>query len=305
MRKCRKCDRPAIIYLPAHKLGLCRPCYIPWFQERVRSTIDKFKMFGRRERILVAVSGGKDSLALWHALTVLGYQADGFYIDLGIGHEGYSTKSRAACEKMAALLDRPLRVVVVAEEAGATIPEIRQLTRRVVCSACGLTKRYLMNKFAALGEYDVLATGHNLDDEVAALFGNVLYWQSDYLARQGPVLAERDGLKRKVKPLVLITEKETTVYALANNLPYMPEECPFAAGASTIFYKEILNRIEHESPGTKQAFYSGYLKFKDLFQRAEVELKPCSLCGQPTTGEICAFCRMTAAVAAQRNRERP
>src|SRR5436305_421490 len=91
-----------------------------------------------------------------------------------------------------------------------TVPVIAEQTRRAPCSGCGLAKRYLFNREAAERGYAVVATGHNLDDEAATLLGNVLHWQSGYLARQSPVLeAEDSGLVRKVKPLYRLSEHDT------------------------------------------------------------------------------------------------
>ena len=70
------------------------------------------------------------------------------------------------------------------------------------CAACGTLKRHYFDRAARDGGFDVLATGHNLDDEAAVLLGNVLHWQTEYLGRQVPVLEERPGFPRKVKPLV-------------------------------------------------------------------------------------------------------
>jgi hypothetical protein len=58
-------------------------------------------MFTRDDRILMAVSGGKDSLGLWDILTRLGYKADGLYIGLGIdGGFGYSDQSHASARNL-------------------------------------------------------------------------------------------------------------------------------------------------------------------------------------------------------------
>lgn len=296
--KCRKCHQKAIINMPEHRLALCQACYSPWFLEHTERAIKKFKMFTHQDRILVAVSGGKDSLALWHALVELGYTADGFYIDLGIdGNIGYSDTSKQTCVKFAERLNRPLHMVTVAEEVGASVPEIKDLTRRVACSGCGLVKRYFMNRTSLEEGYDAIATGHNLDDEVAVLFGNTLRWDQEYLARQYPVLDERDGLKKKVKPFIYFTEKQTTVYSLVNKIAYVRDECPFAAGATSLYYKDIINRLEHERPGSKRQFLDGFFKIRDRLLKTEpAELKPCQQCGQPTTGDICAYCRLVEQV---------
>ncbi len=301
--KCRKCLKKAIIYMPEHRLALCSACYSPWFLDYTERTIRKFKMFSRRDRVLVAVSGGKDSLSLWHALNALGYEADGFYIDLGIvGSNNYSEQSKQRCFELAERIGRRLHVVSVAEEVGAPIPEIKDLTAREACSACGLIKRYFMNRYALEAEYNVIATGHNLDDEVAVLFSNVLNWNRGYLARQYPVLDEREGLKKKVKPFVYFTEKQTTVYALVNRIAYVRDECPYALGATTLSYKDLLAQLEHQAPGTKRRFLDGFYQIRALFAEAEATaLVPCSRCGQPTTTEVCAYCRLVEHVERRRS----
>src|SRR5207253_829150 len=137
----------------------------------------------RDDRVLVAISGGKDSLALWHALLRLGYQADGMYIRLGIGE--YSERSQAKSEAFAAKHGLRLHQVDLAADHGFTIPQMRNQREGKPCAACGTVKRYHFNKVAVDLGYSVVATGHNLDDEAATLFGNVLHWQTDFHDRRG------------------------------------------------------------------------------------------------------------------------
>jgi uncharacterized protein (TIGR00269 family) len=301
--KCRKCTRPAVFNMRQHKLALCEIHYPEWFVAQTERAIDRYHMFSPDERVLVAVSGGKDSLALWNVLLDLGYQADGLTIDLGIdGANDYSAASRAKVEQFVA--QRPearLIVVDIKAEYGETLPEVARRVRRgrgKPCSVCGLIKRHVMNRVTRDGGYDVLATGHNLDDEVAVLFGNVLHWQTGYLARQAPVLpASDDGLARKVKPFCRLYERETTAYTLISGIDYIYDECPHAVGATSLRYKDILNRMEEESPGTKLQFYLGFLRARkaSFFNERpeEVELQPCTNCGQPTSAPgLCAFCRL-------------
>jgi tRNA(Ile)-lysidine synthase TilS/MesJ len=173
-----------------HKLALCEVHYPEWFVAQTQRFIEKYRMFGPDERVLVAVSGGKDSLALWDVLLQLGYQADGLYINLGI--DDYSAASCAKIEQFVAQRpDTQFTIVDIKAEYGETLPQVAGRVRRgrgKPCSVCGLVKRHVMNRITRDGGYDALATGHNLDDEVAVLFGNVLHWQTGYIARQSPVL---------------------------------------------------------------------------------------------------------------------
>jgi uncharacterized protein (TIGR00269 family) len=169
-------------------------------------------------------------------------------------------------------------------------------------SACGLSKRHLFNQAALERGYDVVATGHNLDDEAAVLFGNVLRWDLAYLGRQYPVLPASHGFARKVKPLVRLGEREMAAYCVVRGIDYIVEECPMAAGNRHLGYKDALNAIEVTSPGSKAAFYFGFLdRMAGLVQpHAEAEragLHPCPGCGAPTVSELCAFCKLVQRAA--------
>jgi uncharacterized protein (TIGR00269 family) len=302
--KCKKCGGLAVINMRQHRLRLCADHFVEWFVSMTQRTIEKYKMFTPTDKVLVAVSGGKDSLALWDVLLGLGYQAEGMYIGLGIDEEiGYSDKSLEMCHRFVTQHhpDAVLHVVDVEAKYGQTITTLartKQRGRGRPCAVCGLVKRHIMNRIARDGGATAIATGHNLDDEVAILMQNTLHWQTGYLARQAPVLAERDGLARKVKPFVRIYEREAAAYALVRGIEYIYDECPFAKGSTINFYKELLNQLELNSPGAKQQFYLQFLQARDrgsvsFAERNRVELHPCVRCGQPTTaGNLCAFCRL-------------
>jgi len=285
-----------------HRLALCKEHYLEWMPEQTERFIKKYSMFTRDEKILVAVSGGKDSLALWDILARLGYHADGLYIGLGIdGGFGYSSESHRLAQRFADEHDLRLHVLDVEKEYGQPIPVLADITRRGrgrPCSVCGLTKRHVMNRIARDFGYAVLATGHNLDDEAAVLFSNTLNWQAEFLLRQGPVLPESPGFARKVKPLCRFYEREMTAYALLRGIEYIYEECPYAVGSKTTYYKELLNQLETERPGSKLTFYTRFLEARKsgLFAEqkdVQATLTPCPNCGQPTSAPgLCSFCRL-------------
>jgi uncharacterized protein (TIGR00269 family) len=301
--KCKTCGEKAVVNMRQHKLALCKEHYLEWMPEQTARFIKKYWMFGLDEKVLVAVSGGKDSLSLWDILQRLGYDVAGMYIGLGIDEGiGYSDESRRLTEKFASERGLKLHIVDIEKEYGHSIPVLARISQRGQgrpCSVCGLAKRHEMNRIAHDLGYDVLATGHNLDDEAAVLFGNTLTWSKDYLLRQSPVLPEHDGLARKVKPLCRFYEKEMTAYAMLRGIEYIYDECPFSVGSTSIYYKELLNQLENERPGAKLTFYLNYLdaREKGLFAEdvtpTEQPLFNCPNCGQPTKYEgECSFCRM-------------
>ena len=297
--RCAKCRAPANVEVRRNRSAFCAGCYPAWFRGQVDRAVTHDRMFKPGDRVLIAVSGGKDSLALWHALTELGYRADGMYIRLGIAD--YSRRSQAKCEAFAARHGLTLHQVDLESERGFGVPDLIEARSGKPCAACGTVKRYHFNRLAADLGYDVVATGHNLDDEAATLFGNVVHWQVDYLGRQGPVLeSTHPRLVRKVKPLYRLAERDTAAYSIIERIDYILEECPMARGAKSLVYKDLLNTLEDQQPGAKHRFLLGYLKQGRKAVAAGnglgegVTLGECGECGQPTTGGVCAYCRMAA-----------
>jgi uncharacterized protein (TIGR00269 family) len=293
--KCRRCKAPALIDIRRHNAAFCADCFVRHCQEQVRRAIDGFDMIQPGERVLIAVSGGKDSLGAWELLVDLGYETDGLYLGLGIGE--YSDSSGRYARDFAAARGLKLLEVDIPGEYGFDIQTAAATVRRPPCGACGLSKRHLFNQAALEGGYDVVATGHNLDDEAAVLFGNVLRWDAEYLGRQYPVLPAGPGFVRKVKPLVRLSEREMAAYCVLRGIDYIVEECPMAEGNRHLAYKEALNTLEQKSPGAKANFLFSFLergheRFAADAETERGELTPCTVCGSPTTGEVCAFCRM-------------
>jgi uncharacterized protein (TIGR00269 family) len=298
--KCNRCRGPAVIEVRRHNAAYCKYCFIHVFHEQVKRAIRQQDMFSTGDRILVAISGGKDSLALWDVLLDLGYDATGLYLGLGIG--GYSDRSGDVTRAFAADRGAELIVVDLERDYGFDIPTAGRKGARSTCAVCGLSKRYVFNRAALEGGFDVIATGHNLDDEAATLLGNTLRWQTEYIARQTPALPGKAGMVKKVKPLFRLSELETAAYAFLRGIDYVVEECPLVAGNTQLRYKDAMNAIESRSPGTKAQFFLGYLeRGRPLFTVADdAVLSACERCGQPTTGRFCAFCRARAQILSER-----
>ena len=263
--RCRRCAGPAVIEVRRNNSAFCKGCFVVVVREQVRKAIRRFDMLDPRDRVLIAVSGGKDSLALWDILLELGYDASGLYLGLGIGD--YSDRSREIARGFASERGADLIEVDLADDYGFDIPTAGAKGPRSTCAVCGLSKRYVFNRAARDGGFDVVATGHNLDDEAANLLGNTLRWNVEYIARQSPSLPAKPGMVKKVKPLHRLSELETAAYAFLRGIDYVVEECPLVAGNT---------------------------------QADTADLLPCERCDQPTTGRFCAFCRARAQILGER-----
>lgn len=298
--KCRRCKAVAAIALPSHHTGFCPECFLKYFSDQVARGIHKHRLFSVDDKVLVALSGGKDSLGLMQVLAELEYDVAGLHIDLGIGES--SEAARGFVEDFCARRGFTLHILRTAEH-GLAIPDVKAVVKRPICSVCGKIKRHYFNRFAYENGYTALATGHNLDDECARLFANTIRWDARYLGSQGPVLPGEGKFVRKVKPLYRLTEFETAAYCFLKKVEHGKAPCPYSGGASFTGHKRLMNDLEHRSPGAKIRFYEGFLRdgrpaFEAACREGADALMDCEKCGFPSAAEVCGVCRtreMTAA----------
>ncbi len=297
--KCTRCRQKAVVALPSHTAGFCAPCYLVYFERQVQRAIKERRLFKPEDKIIIALSGGKDSLALASQLKSLGYDISGLHIDLAIPES--SPTAREHVEKFCDSRAIPLFVLEMKKQ-GLAIPKVKSRIKRPVCSICGKIKRYYLNKLAMDKGFTALATGHNLDDETARLFSNLFSWNEAYLGDQGPYLPEENGFVRKVKPLYRLSEFETASFCFIAKINYCLAPCPYSRGASFSFYKTLLDELEHRQPGRKLSFYEGFLNkgqkaFAMLNEERGITPSPCRECGYPTSEDICGVCRVKSMLA--------
>ena len=284
--RCRKCKSKAIINV---RIPLCEKHFEEYFLNTVQSAIKKYKMFKHSDKILIAISGGKDSIALAHALHKLRYDFSGLFIDLEI--KNFSSENKKAATKLFEELGKELHIIKVSEYG----IKVKPIARKPACYVCGIVKRYLQNKFAVENRFDVLATGHNLTDEAAFYLMNLYSGQIQYIIKYSPVLPKDKMFVKKVKPLYKLTEKEIRCYTIINNLEVSKAKCPYAEESTQIRWKNLLYSIESEIPRFSINFVSSVKKLKKFVPKEEVKkcLRFCKICGYPTgLSDVCAFCKL-------------
>lgn len=293
--RCINCKQKAVIRVKRHHSSFCKTHFNAFVVKQVQKNIKKFRMIAPTDKVMTCISGGKDSMVLWKILHDLGYETIGLYVDLGI--DQYSVNSREKVVQFASQYGLNVEIVEL-EKDNISIPQLADTRKRPECSVCGIIKRYFFNKVAYDIKSDVIATGHNLDDESSRLLGNFMHWHTEHFAKQSPTIPSDDRmLKRKVKPLISLTEQEIAAYAFLNKIEYLHEECPMSVGATSMVFKEALNNMENKMPGTKQFFYFQFQKEKEKFVEESSndldELIPCAVCGFESFQETCGFCRLT------------
>lgn len=293
--KCSICGAEAIAYVPYQKRYYCSRHYAEFVEEKVARTIEKYKLIRRGDRVVAAVSGGKDSATLLSTLAVLrdrvGFELVAFHINLGIGD--YSQASQRAVEELASRLGVDLIVFDISRELGFTIPEASRRLRRPACSICGAVKRYLYNAVGVeLGAK--VATGHNADDIIGFALKDFAMGDYEGLSKLTPMVEGVDGLAApRIRPLYNVYEKESFLYVLSKGLPYIHRDCPFARLTSLeVQFKEFFNRLEESRPSIKLGFLH-HLAREKPWGLGEKSYTACPECGLLSSGGTCTFCKLT------------
>ena len=296
---CKICKKEkALIEIPSQKIKACKNCYNNFFENRIKKTIEKYKMIKQQDKVGIFLSGGKDSSTLLFVLKKLypDINLKAIFINLGIRY--YSDKIEDLVRSFCKNLEVPLFIYNLPEREGYRIDDfVFTYFKNKVCSVCGAIKRYLFSKIAKELELNVISTGHHLDDTISNMLA--LFFQGDFLgiAKLQPSLPPLSPNQvKKVKPLYTTPEKEISYYALLNEIPFENFKCPHADITPPKKIKKLLAELEEENRQIKYQLLSVFTKkliplIKSNYKEEVLSL--CIKCGEITSSKdkICSRCK--------------
>ncbi len=298
--KCTRCKARAEIRMLSHNANFCPDCFRIYFRTAVLRAMKWFDLPASTP-LMVAVSGGKDSLAVWDVLHEAGYATKGLHVSLGI--DEFSAASSESVRRFAESRGLSWVEYPMEEMFGYTIPAIRSKTRRAICSVCGLLKRQLLNRLCIREGYSALVVGHNLDDEAGRLLGNILRHRRQYIEKQSPFLPSPDPrLPAKLKPLYRLESHEIRTYCRLRDIHPLAAKCPMSRGATSHVVKEALDFLEAKMPGTKRDFLFTFLADRKTPAGAQY-FGTCARCGQPAYADQCSLCNLAELLETGRKKE--
>jgi len=281
-------------------------------ERRVKETIKKYKLCNKKEKILVALSGGKDSSVVAYLLKKFGYSIEGFYIDLGIDE----TKERylESIKRLSKELNIKLYIYDLKKELGNSIGLIIkevQCTKEGKnlknCSICGVVKKWVMNKEARRLKFDKIATGHNLDDEVQTFLMNILKGSPQLSGNSGAITKNKKDKKfvTRIKPLFYCDEEEIREYCKKIKLPVIYEKCPYLTDSYRLELRKFVNTLKtSEKENIIKNFEFIYPQIERLKkQQSKNEINYCKKCGEPSRNEICRVCKITESASLKDTKE--
>ena len=283
---------------------LCGRCFCKSIENKVRGSISKYEMFEPKDKIMVAVSGGKDSVTLLQILTKIEQafpDATLSAVTVDEGIKGYRNEALKVAEEICQKLGVRHIITSFKEMYGCTLDEIVNLIQNeeekqlTPCSYCGVLRRRALNTSAREARIDKLATAHSLDDETQTILLNIIHGDALRIARAKPVLTvAHPKLVQRVKPFCEVPERESAFYAYQRKIEFQSIPCPYAQTALRNDIRTMLNRMEEKHPGTKFTIFRSIEKIRPALEAMaqETKLQSCRICGEPTVGKLCKPCQM-------------
>ncbi|TFG25275.1 MAG: adenine nucleotide alpha hydrolase family protein [Promethearchaeota archaeon] len=313
--KCNYCSNSIVIHRKHSGEQLCPHCFEKSVEKIIYKTISKYKMIKSQDRVIVALSGGKDSITLLYNLMKIqkksyhSEQLTALIIDEGI--EDYRENSVKRAINFCKKFDIEYKIVTFKEKIGKTLDEIINIKKnspeyKYACNYCAIIRRKLLNDGAKELGGTILAMGHNLTDIAETYLMNILHKRLNLISNQYFFKQENQNISqffiKKVMPLIKIPEEEIFLYANIKKFNYYAPHCPYRE-KDPILRKRVLDFIQEckkYSPEIEYNLLNCFLELSEILYN-HYERKPhnfCQKCGYPSgISKLCTFCNFVKELA--------
>ena len=303
---CTQCgNKHVIIHRKYNGQRLCSKCFRKSIEKQVLKTIKKEKLITKGDKVLVGLSGGKDSVALLKIMNILKekniIELEAVTIDEGIS--GYREEGIRIAKETAETLNIKHHIVSFKDKYDFTIDtimeaEAKQTNPQHACTYCGVFRRQIFNQVARDVNATKLATGHNLDDETQSILMNYLEGNVNNMVRIGYKTQSQDKrFTQKIKPLRKIPEKEIGLYVLESGFEVHFDGCPYAHESFRMEIGDFIREATLKHPTIMYSTLNGFEKIKPAIKNEYMKNqtgKPngtCKKCGEPASQDICKSCK--------------
>ncbi len=208
-----------------------------------------FQMLEEGDRVLVAVSGGKDSYTMLHLLRAFQKKAPVRFemkvVNIDQGHPGYPA------DRLRGYMAREGYDFTMIEEDTYSIVTDKIPEGKTYCSLCSRLRRGILYRVADELQTNKIALGHHREDVLQTFFLNLYF--AGKLASMPPKLLADDGRHIVIRPLVYCAEDDIAAFSHAMEFPILP--CDLCGSQDNLQRKLVgkqLDELELARPGTKQ-----------------------------------------------------
>jgi len=262
-----------------------------------REVILDYDLINSNELVAVGLSGGKDSVLTLHILADLMDELnfDLVAVSINEGISGYRSEGVEAARINSEKLGIKLVEGSFKEGFGFDLDQIYSMYPSA-CIPCGVFRRQLLNKISNELGADKVATGHNLDDEIQSFLMSLSKAELRRFYKFGPKLDKiHPDMVPRIKPLWKTSEKDVGTWAILNDIEVHFAECPYSETSLRSKIKGFLNQMEEKRPGTKVSILKSFYK-SFQFEKKDVSMGICKLCGEPSSLDICKACEMVGEI---------
>jgi tRNA 2-thiocytidine biosynthesis protein TtcA len=219
----------------------------------VGKAIADYRMIADGDRVMVCVSGGKDSYTLLDILVSLKRSAPVSFeliaVNLDQKQPGFPAH---VLPQYLEGLGVPLRVI---EQDTYSVVKRVVPQGRTLCGLCSRLRRGALYRFAAENGITKIALGHHRDDIVETLFLNLFF--GGRLKAMAPKLLSDDGRHVVIRPLAYVAERDIERYARGRAFPLIPcKLCGSQDNMQRVAVKKMLADWEREFPGRTESIFS-------------------------------------------------
>ncbi len=224
------------------KPGYWQKRHLEHVKNYVSKAVTDYGMIDEGDRVLAAVSGGKDSLVMLDALAEFRkFKKVNFHLEalhIAVEDVPYQVDKKLLLN-LAEKLDVPLHFKTI--RAG-----IENRGKKAPCFVCSWHRRKTLFEYAKEHGFQKLALGHHRDDAVETLLINMAY--HGHLSSLPGKLRMFGGRMHLIRPLLLLTDKETREYARIREFPKLVKECPYADQTKRTTARKLLDKMESIHP---------------------------------------------------------
>ncbi|MEO7014167.1 MAG: tRNA 2-thiocytidine(32) synthetase TtcA [Dokdonella sp.] len=228
-------------------------------RHQVGQAIADYRMIGDGDRIMVCLSGGKDSWVMLDILRELQARAP-IRFELLAVHLDQKQPGYDATLLPTALRNRGIPFHIIEQDTYSVVERIIP-AGRTMCSLCSRLRRGALYEFAAKNGYNRIALGHHRDDIVETLFLNLFYQAR--LKAMPPKLRADDGRNIVIRPLAYCAEVDLAELARHRAYPIIP--CDLCGSQETLqrkAVKRMLQAWETETPGRIENIFRGLTRIE-------------------------------------------
>ncbi len=292
--ECEICGNRAVI--STNNGTLCAEHFKERFENITLSTIKKYNLIEKGEKIAVANSGGKDSLSLLYIISKYFKKSNKIVsITIDEGIKGYRDKTIEIMEDYCKRYGVDYKIYSYKDFAGRTMDSITKTREGIPCSACGVLRRHLINYAASEVKADKVATAHNMDDEAENVIMNLVQNDVEKMIRLGAYSGKikEKGFVPRIKPFLFLSEKETMLFSMLNDINAIHTPCPYAGMGFRGLISRKIKEMETNFTGAKRNVINAMLDLKSQHvSKGSLKINKCRYCGFPSASDVCEACKL-------------